>query len=378
MVRKKGYIPTHCHHKGKNLGYVSLSGKTLYTGRWGSREADREYERLIAEWLQNARQLPKKWTGDDSYLINHLVADYWRWAEQYYRKDNAPTRELNNIKDAVRPLLDLYEFTEADQFGPLSLAALRQHVVDEGNWARTTINSRINIIRRVFKWAVANEKVPPQVYEGLRSVPGLQRGRTSARETDPVLPVPEEDMRAILPYVSPQVETMILLQWFTGMRPGEVVLMRWKDIIQSANGEVYSPSSHKTEHFGKDREVCLGPKSRTLLGSWLRLDKEAFIFSPWEAERQRRAINREARKTKVTPSQAQRDRRRSSKALRRYNTRYTTGSYRQAIARACKKAKVALWTPNRIRHAVATRIRNNFGMEFAQAVLGHACPTVTG
>ena len=49
MVRKKGYIPKHCHHKHKNLGYVCLTGRTLYTGPWRSPEAESENERLIAD-----------------------------------------------------------------------------------------------------------------------------------------------------------------------------------------------------------------------------------------------------------------------------------------------------------------------------------------
>jgi site-specific recombinase XerD len=46
--------------------------------------------------------------------------------------------------------------------------------------------------------------------------------------------------------------------------------------------------------------------------------------------------------------------------------------YRKAITRACKKAGVEKWTPNQLRHAGATEIRSKFGLEYAQASLGHS------
>ncbi len=35
------------------------------------------------------------------------------------------------------------------------------------------------------------------------------------------------------------------------------------------------------------------------------------------------------------------------------------------------------WSPNRLRHAVGTEVRSNFGLEASQVVLGHAKADVT-
>ena len=51
---------------------------------------------------------------------------------------------------------------------------------------------------------------------------------------------------------------------------------------------------------------------------------------------------------------------------------YTVGSYRKAIRRACLKANVPIWHPHQLRHTAATNIRCQFGLEVAQAVLGHS------
>ena len=50
----------------------------------------------------------------------------------------------------------------------------------------------INRIKRFAKWAVSEELLSPHVYEALRTVTGLRYGRTTARETQPIKPVPNE------------------------------------------------------------------------------------------------------------------------------------------------------------------------------------------
>jgi integrase len=96
--------------------------------------------------------------------------------------------------------------------------------------SRGVINSRINRIKRAFKWAVAEELIPPHVLHGLQAVGGLRFGRTEARETEPVKPAQNEDVHAILPFLAPPVAAIIELQWLTGMRSGEIVIMRPCDI----------------------------------------------------------------------------------------------------------------------------------------------------
>jgi len=42
------------------------------------------------------------------------------------------------------------------------------------------------------------------------------------------------------------------------------------------------------------------------------------------------------------------------------------------ITLACKKAGAPHWLPNQLRHAGGTEVRNKFGLDAAQAVMGHA------
>ena len=38
---------------------------------------------------------------------------------------------------------------------------------------------------------------------------------------------------------------------------------------------------------------------------------------------------------------------------------------------------ISVWTPHRLRHNAATRVRRDFGLEAAQVILGHARADVT-
>ena len=52
-------------------------------------------------------------------------------------------------------------------------------------------------------------------------------------------------------------------------------------------------------------------------------------------------------------------------------------AYAKAIARACEKGGVPHWHPNQLRHTAATKARAQFGLEAAQAILGHSRADVT-
>jgi len=364
-------LPKYRHYKPKNLAVVRIDGKDHYLGRYGSPESQETYRRLVAEWLAKGRPdraVPDQQSGTDSGLtVNALILAYVRFADAYYVKEGRPTVEPTNIRLVLRLVRRLYGGTPADSFGPLALKAVRDEMIRGGN-CRSEINRRIGRIVRMFKWGVSEELIPPSAYEALRTVSGLRKGRSAAREKPPVRPVSEEMVSAVKPYVSRQVWAMIELQRLTGMRPGEVVIMRTSDLEMSGDVWAYTPQRHKTEHHGKTREVLIGPRGRVILQPWLKSDLDAYLFSPAEAMNEQRAERRLRRKTRVQPSQCNR---RKSRPKRTPGTHYTVASYRKAIQVACQKAGIPNWHPHQLRHTAATEIRKRFGIEATRIILGH-------
>lgn len=372
MPKLRSKPPKYCKHKASGQAVVTLDGRDLYLGPWRSRASLIEYDRLIGEWLENGRRLPH--AGESDLTITELAAAYWRYAKSYYVKNGQPTATIAGIRVALRWLRQSYKDTQAADFGPLALKAVRSRMVEAGQ-SRRYVNDNVDRIRRMFRWAAAEELLPVCVPQSLAALAGLRKGRTEARETVPVRPVEEAVIEATLPYLTATVAAMVRLQRLTGCRPSEVCMLRPCDVGTSGEVWSYHPDSHKTEHHGRERVIFIGPKAQDVLRPYLLRDTTAYCFVPAESERKRNAVRREARQTPITPSQ----RRRWPKPKRRRapGEKYTTQSYRRAIHRACDKTGIERWSPNRLRHAAASEIRARFGLEAAQVALGHSQANVT-
>jgi integrase len=374
-------VPSLRHHKPSGRAVVTINGRDHYLGRFGSQESKAEYQRLLAESLSGGLRAG---SASRDLTINEVCAEYLKFADSYYRRPSGePTREPTSICLAIRPLRQLYGHTLASEFGPLRLKAVRQAMIEAG-LCRIEINKRVRHIGRMLKWAVSEELVPASTHHGLKAVSGLRRGRSGARESEPVKPVPIVYVEAIQSHVSRQVWAMIQLQLLSGARPGEICIMRTCDIDTKGRTWCYVPESHKAQHHDRQRRIFLGPKAIEILRSWLRPELMAYLFAPAEAEAERHSEQHKNRKTKVQPSQRNR---RKIKRRKEPGERYDTNSYRRAITYGIQKANreaeriggqsIPHWHPHRLRHNCATQLRREFGLEHAKAVLGHADTSIT-
>lgn len=133
MAYQRNTIPSYQHHSSgrARVRTYGTDGKRIdivLPGVYGSAESKQEYERM---------------------LRTAMVAGSWLNDE-----------EVGKRKACNRPI----------------------------GFARTTCNRHIGRIKSVFKWGVSIELVPQGVYHALATVAGPRRGRSSARETEPVKP----------------------------------------------------------------------------------------------------------------------------------------------------------------------------------------------
>jgi integrase len=431
-------LPALRRHKARGLGVVTLSGRDVYLGSWPEDQEEpppavrAAYDREVAEWLRRGRRpalsaaAPAGPAGAIS--VAEVIARWLAWAEGYYRLPGGePTSEVGYCRLAMRPLNHLFGELPARDFGPLKLKALREIMVkgylhpeygEQEPLTRSGVNGRCRRVVRMFRWAAAEELVPGSLVHDLESVAGLPKGRSAARETEPVRPAPPGDVEKALPHLRPPVVALVRLQQLTGMRPGEACRLRLVDLNRQGDVWTYQPARHKAAHHGRGRVVAVGPRAQALLLEWVRVrcplcgtegrpprvgcrdgalcgpccdrmdeagisgpwkrceaqDPQAPLFSPAVDALERSLDRRAKRKTPVQPSQRNRRKKRPKAPPR---DRYDRHSYAQALRRACEKAGVPPFAPNTLRHARATEIRARYGLEAAQTALGHARADVT-
>jgi len=316
--------------------------------------------------------------GSDT-TVSELLLAFWKHAENHYRHpDGTHTEELNWFRVSLRPVRELYGHTPAKEFGPRALKVVREVMIASG-LSRPTINARVRRVRHAFKWGVAEQLVPVAVHQALATVAGLQLGRCSAPEPEPIGPVDPAHVDATLPFLSVTVSAMVRVQLLTGMRPGEVCQLRPCDIDKPAAVWLFRPKQHKTAYRDRSRVVAIGPQAQTLLSQFWIDDPTEYLFSSRKAVEAFREERKANRKTPRFVSHMQRNvEKRVSAPQRTLGVRYTTGSYGQAIKRAVARAKreekqLDDCTPTNF----ATQTRKRYGLEGVQVALGHATADVT-
>jgi integrase len=341
---------------------IRVDGRDYYLGRHGSDEARKEYARLCVVLAKD--QPPEAILATANVLsVADLVAAYLRHAEQFYRDEHGRTSsELVNYRCAVEPLLSAHAHTAINEFGTKALRQVVETMVKKG-WCRQSINRQLVRIRTVWRWAEAEQIAPAGCFATLKTVRGLKRGELGVDDSPEVLPVPEPDLEATLPHLTPpQVRALVELMVLTGARPGEVSRMTAEVIDKSGKIELakgiwvelgsvwaYRPAWHKTLHHGHRRIILLGPQAQKILAPWLLLAAPGqYLFRP-------------ARGGRGLPAKP----------------RYTREAMLGAVHRACVRANVKMWSPAQLRHNAATRFSAAFGLDITRVVLGQRSVRVT-
>lgn len=422
----KRAVPAYRQRGGYTQAIVTLTDsetrqpRDYWLGEFDQPESRERYHRVIAEWERRGRRLPPAdfdappVRRANEIAIVEVIREYWRWAADYYRPKHAQA-----LDGALAILRQFYGRTAAIDFGPKKLRLLRDHMIrGDGSrrmpWSRKYINSQVQRIRHMFKWAAGHELVPVAVHQSLCTLEPLRRGRCDAREGKKVVPVPEHLLSAVLPNLTRPVAALVRLQRLTGARAGELLGMRPCDIEMDDKLGVwtYKPEEHKNAYREHERVIYFGPQAQEVIRSFLH-DRatNAFLFSPAESDVERRLKLHAQRTTPAGQGNGLGTNRRAN-PRRKPGERFTTSTYHRAIQYACDRTflppqhltkrdgetvdarrdrleaeelwdELVAWRkthrfhPHQLRHNAATELRKAFGLEAAQLTLGHASAQIT-
>jgi len=318
-------------------------------------------------WEEHTRQLKRHEAVGIS--VTELCALWAEHCREYYRgRDGRPTSAATNAILAVRLFRKMYGQASVYELTHADMLRLRDALVRSGV-CRTTVNRRLWCVKYMLAWALDEALIPATVKAELTQVRGVKRGRTSAPERRPVRPVDDATIAATLEHMMPNTADMVRVHRLTGMRPCELCALRWTHVDTSRTPWVYRvpPEVNKNDwrgEIGRPRVVCIGPKARAILE---RHKGDDVPFSPVRAMAEHMAARRAARTTPIygygAPARAH--------VPRVLGECWNAGAYTKTIQAACRKAGIAAWSANQLRHAFGTDVRREFGLEAARAVLGH-------
>lgn len=383
---------------------INIDGKRkqITLGEWGSKEAIEAYARLTAGI-----------TLDDSNAVTiaTLCARFYADAERRAAdpSDKFDARELKHYATVIKYLVRLYGDMLANRFTASCYRAYRARLVEiapaveqeqagcyrdsksnraagivgqpiyktvKRAWSANYVKQLMRYLRLLFSWGVGHDLVEPAVCERFKHV---ERLRCSLANKQPRTDIADDYVRATLPYMTPTLRDMVIIQRQNALRPNEVCNLRVGDIDRT--GQVWSVKKLTKTYVPMIIIFCESDRAiieRHIAG---KADSD-YIFSPRESMQETWAAQAARRKSKVTPSQAERAARAAANKLSGYNAGYTVDAYRRAIYNAIKRANKAgcdipMWTPYQLRHTAVTEASYAYGIQAASALAGHTNTNTT-
>ncbi len=370
MARPRATQPAYTSHIS-GQARVQIDGQSFYLGPHGTPESLAKYYALLAEYNANGQRLPagtETHQAEQPITIRCVTGEFREHIKTKYATN---PQEANRFENICTTLEDEYGDDPATEFGPRKLAEIRDLFVVSGNCRKYANRQTRNVIQ-VFRHAVSRELIAPDRIVALESLEPLRYGQTKAPESLAVEAVDIEAVQLAARHLSPAQKAMVRIQAATGMRSGEVCIMRPMDVERREDGVwIYRPAKHKTTYRGKTKVVPIVGDAKLALKPFLDRAPDAYCFSPIESAQWFRDQRTANRTTPVRYGNSIGTNRKAN-PKRSPGERFTPGSYRQGLKRATTKAGTDHWCPRQLRHTAASVIREALGIEHAQALLGHS------
>jgi integrase len=405
-------------HKSTGQFYVRVrkgrSGSNDdFTEYFGDDETSAElaYKAWVVEWVQAGVAGKVRQVGSmtpwhthaglspdvtDELTLRELGDRYISHCDKTHTRNEAKNKRLV-VEHVLRHVGDVYW----SEFGTAAYMDLQDALVAEGR-TRQRINKICSYVRGWMKWCYLRQLISNKLHQDFRDVGPVKSTRRGVVNSPGTKPVNWSDVEPVLPFMSPVVAAMVTVQFWSGMRPGEVCSMKLGELdLRDEKIWFYEPACHKNSHrieneIQDSKHVLIkgiGGRSQDALRDYLDLcdNPGDFVFRPIYAMEHRakcmeEAGRREDRKCKVYPSELLARERRKQTRLAVWQERcrpcYQANSYGKALRFAFDKAErsgvqLEVWSPGQLRHGIAQTLRDDGLMQEASALLGHQSVQMT-
>lgn len=222
MIRGRAKsAPSYRLHKASGLAVVTINGKDIYLGRYGSAESKLSYKNALNElWCPTHNQIintqPQK---AEPITVGRLAIEFGRYASRKYGEGSSEWKQIQIVLREVRK--EHGEWLAAD-FGPLRFEGYRQKLMDRGI-TRGTIKRKSNYVLRMFQLGVKYELIPVELWQRLLAV-GPVEMKTKPGKKRWLIEL--EIIRATQEELTPVVADMVEVHRLIGARPSELCDLR--------------------------------------------------------------------------------------------------------------------------------------------------------
>ncbi|MFN6194232.1 MAG: tyrosine-type recombinase/integrase, partial [Planctomycetota bacterium] len=214
---------------------VTLSGQVHYLGAYGTQEAAAKYAELLAKWEAGGRQpLRPVATVAQVGTVAELVAEYLRHVDRrgrYTKSDGRRTSAHARLDRTLRYVVKAIGDVQLRRLRPAHLRKWIDEMIDREGVGRDYLNKMLATVRAMLEWAAREERLGRDQFRDLREVESLSREDLPGRDhrVEKYCPTAAEVER-IAQAAGGIVGRMIRVQFACGLRPGELLRMRWCDL----------------------------------------------------------------------------------------------------------------------------------------------------
>lgn len=337
MPRPRNLIPKFSVDR-TGRAFCKVKGQFISLGRGDSQDARLRYAEVLQKLSQGLPVAPGSERPDATGLsVSEICLAFMLHAQTEYvdAVTGKPSKEYDCYKFAVKPLRELFGSIPAESFGPNSLRVVRERYISNG-WTRSFIGKTVSRIRHIWRWAVSREMISATSLEALRSLEPLKRGKSAAVESKRRYAVPQADIDAVRKRLRQRNRDILDLLLLCGSRPSELFAITPSMIDQGGDIWTVKLQKHKNSHRGHLRTLYFGKNAQAILTRYLEQAKPEGKLFPGRPD-----------------------------------------TFRECIRCACIRGKITPFVPYHLRHTALTHVRDELGIEAAQAIGGHAKPDMT-
>ncbi|HEX5051846.1 MAG TPA: site-specific integrase, partial [Planctomycetota bacterium] len=312
------------------LARITLSGRTYYLGPHGSVEAAQRYAELVAKWEAGGRQPLDP--APTVVQTQSLRTVFEAWLAQLtaagrYVKAGRRTSAWLRLARTVECFLETFGKVPAAKYTERLLLQHRDALEQRQKLTRTGINRMVGTLRDGLRWAYERGHIGRDAWLGTVALQPLSKAVAGHRDWRYPKRAPSTaEIQAVAAAAPAQIGRMLRTQYLLGCRPGELCSLRWSDLdrelIEGCWTYRVRDEVAKSSHHGAATRYAVPPAAQRLIEQEPVTGPGDHVFVA------RRRVLRG--KAELRP--------------------WTTGYYRCALAAACKKAGVPVFSGHEVRH----------------------------